>query len=88
MELKKDARPVASRPGNQTTTRGRVIVGATERKNKGDVLSLDDVALEIRIGVTVMRARKRREFNSRIRNAEMVFAESGYPQRLALPEVK
>lgn len=57
----------------------------TERKNKGDVLSLDDVELEVRVGVIVMRARKRREFNAKIRSAEMIFAKAGYPSRVMLP---
>ena len=59
-----------------------------ETKGKWDILTLDDVALEIRVNVTMMRNRKRNEARMRLLHAEQVFAAAGYPVSVELPEVR
>ena len=61
---------------------------------KNDILTIDDVALEIRIGVMMMRRRKEREEKARRTNDELTMANqtlsaqlhaaAGWPRRLAL----
>ena len=62
-----------------------------------DILTIDDVALEIRVGIITMRRRKEREEKARRTNEELtranqtlsaqLHAAAGWPRRLALPEV-
>lgn len=61
-----------------------------------DILTIDDVALEIRVGIITMRRRKEREEKARMTNEELtranqqlsaqLHAAAGWPRRLALPE--
>ena len=61
-----------------------------------DILSIDDVALEIRIGVMMMRRRKDRDELARRTNEQLtranqqlsaqLHAVAGWPRRLMLPE--
>lgn len=62
-----------------------------------DILTIDDVALEIRVGIITMRRRKEREEKARMTNEELtranqqlsaqLHAAAGWPRRLALPEM-
>ena len=62
-----------------------------------DILTIDDVTLEIRVGIMIMRRRKEREELARMTNEELtranqilsaqLHAMAGWPRRLALPEV-
>lgn len=64
---------------------------------KSDILTIDDVTLEIRIGVMMMRRRKERKELARRTNEELtranqtlsaqLHAVAGWPRRLMLPEV-
>ena len=64
---------------------------------KNDILTIDDVSLEIRVGILMMRRRKeRKELAQRTieeltrANQELsaqLHAAAGWPRRLALPEV-
>jgi hypothetical protein len=59
-----------------------------------DILTIDDVALEIRVGIITMRRRKEREELARRTNEELtranqqlsaqLHAAAGWPRRLAL----
>ena len=61
-----------------------------------DILTIDDVALEIRVGIITMLRRKERKEKARRTNDELtranqqlsaqLHAAAGWPQRLALPE--
>lgn len=63
---------------------------------KNDMLTIDDVSLEIRVGILMMRRRKEREELARRTNEELtranqqlsaqLHAAAGWPKRLALPE--
>lgn len=63
---------------------------------KNNILTIDDVSLEIRIGVMMMRRRKERKELARRTNEELTMANqqlsaqlhaaAGWPRRLALPE--
>ena len=60
-----------------------------------DILTIDDVALEIRVGIITMRRRKEREEKARRTNEELtranqqlsaqLHAAAGWPRRLVLP---
>ena len=62
-----------------------------------DILTIDDVSLEIRVGVLMMRRRKEREELARRTNDELTRANQmlsaqlhavmGWPRRLELPQV-
>jgi len=60
---------------------------------KDDILTIDDVALEIRVGVVMMRRRKAREekvdhaklINANAKLQQQLHAVAGWPARLALP---
>ena len=62
-----------------------------------DILSIDDVTLEIRVGVLMMRRRKDRDELARRTNEQLtranqqlsaqLHAVAGWPRRLMLPEV-
>ena len=58
---------------------------------KRDVLTIDDVELEIRVPLIIRRKRKELEqkiaINKLMMNAELAHAVAGWPTRLALPEV-
>lgn len=57
-----------------------------ERKNKGDVLTLDDVHPEIRFGIIAHRRRRRAELLvESAMNPELRHALDGYPVHLSLP---
>lgn len=60
-------------------------------RNRRDVLTIDDVALEIRVPLTLRRKRKALEsrlaINKLLMNADIAHALNGYPKHLALPEV-
>lgn len=57
-----------------------------ERKNKGDVLTLDDVHPAIRFGVIAHRQRRRVALLvESARTAEVRHALEGYPVHVALP---
>jgi hypothetical protein len=62
-----------------------------EERNKRDVLTIDDVALEIRVPLILRRKRKALQeklaINKPLMNADLVHALNGYPKHLALPEV-
>lgn len=61
-----------------------------------DILSIDDVTLEIRVGVLMMRRRKDRDELARRTNEQLAMsnqqlsaqlhAMAGWPRRLMLPE--
>lgn len=62
-----------------------------------DILTIDDVTLEVRVGVIMMRRRKERKEKAR-RTAEeltranlqlsaQLHAAAGWPRRLALPSI-
>lgn len=60
-----------------------------------DILTIDDVSLEIRIGIIMMRRRKEREARAKMTRdesnqflaaiAEQKHALAGWPRRLGLP---
>lgn len=56
-----------------------------------DILTIDDLTLEIRVPLIMRRKRKALEekiaINKLMMNAEIVHALDGYPKRLALLEV-
>ena len=62
---------------------------------KNDILTIDDVSLEIRVGILMMRRRKEREEQARRTNEELTMANQtlsaqlhavmGWPRRLMLP---
>ena len=62
---------------------------------QNDILTIDDVTLEIRVGVIMLRRRKEREEKARRTNDELtranqtlsaqLHAAAGWPRRLALP---
>ena len=64
---------------------------------KNDILTIDDVSLEIRVGILMMRRRKERKELARMTNEELTRANQtlstqlhavmGWPRRLMLPEV-
>lgn len=64
---------------------------------QGDILTIDDVSIEIRIGVIIMRRRKEREKLARRTTEELtranqtlsaqLHAVAGWPRRLMLPQV-
>ena len=64
---------------------------------QGDILTIDDVTLEIRVGIIMLRRRKEREEKARRTNEELTMANqqlsaqlhaaAGWPRRLALPEM-
>lgn len=64
---------------------------------KNDILTIDDVSLEIRVGILMMRRRKERKELARRTTEELtranqelsaqLHAVAGWPRRLALPEV-
>ena len=64
---------------------------------KNDILTIDDVSLEIRVGILMMRrVKERREQEKRTKEqltranktlSAQLHAVSGWPQRLMLPEV-
>ena len=64
---------------------------------KNDILTIDDVSLEIRVGILMMRRRKERKEWARRTNEQLtranqqlsaqLHAASGWPRRLMLPEV-
>jgi hypothetical protein len=62
-----------------------------EDRNKRDVLTIDDVALETRVQLILRRKRKALQeklaINKLLMNADLVHALNGYPKHLALPEV-
>ena len=63
-----------------------------------DILTIDDVSLEIRVGIITMRRRKERKEQARRTNEQLtranqqlsaqLHAVTGWPRRLMLPEVK
>ena len=63
----------------------------TEERNKRDILTIDDVALEIRVPLIMRRKRKELEqkiaINKLMMNSDLAHALNGYPRHLALPEV-
>lgn len=64
---------------------------------KNDILTIDDVSLEIRVGILMMRRRKERKVLARRTSEELtranqtlsaqLHAVAGWPRRLMLPEV-
>lgn len=64
---------------------------------KNDILTIDDVTLEIRVGILIMRRRKEREAKAQRTTEELtranqqlsaqLHAVAGWPRRLMLPEV-
>jgi hypothetical protein len=57
-----------------------------ESKNKGDVLTLDDVHPAIRFGIIAHRQRKRVGLLvASAKSAQLQHAMDGYPVRVALP---
>lgn len=64
---------------------------------KNDILTIDDVTLEIRVGILMMRRRKERKELARRTAEELTLANQqlsaqlhavmGWPRRLALPEI-
>ena len=62
---------------------------------KNDILTIDDVSVEIRVGILMMRRRKEREEQARRTNEELTMANQtlsaqlhavmGWPRRLMLP---
>jgi hypothetical protein len=60
-------------------------------KRNRDILTIDDVELEIRVPLIMRRKRKELEqkiaINKLMMNADLVHALNGYPKHLALPEV-
>ena len=64
---------------------------------KNDILTIDDVVLEIRVGILMMRRRKERKELARRTTDELTRANQqlsaqlhavmGWPRRLMLPEV-
>ena len=64
---------------------------------KNDILTIDDVTLEIRVGILIMRRRKEREAKAQRTTEELtranqqlsaqLHAVSGWPKRLMLPGV-
>ena len=62
---------------------------------KNDILTIDDVSLEIRVGILMMRRRKERKELARRTTEELtranqtlsaqLHAAAGWPRRLALP---
>ena len=62
-----------------------------EERNRRDVLTIEDLALEIRVPLILRRKRKALQeklaINKLLMNADLVHALNGYPKHLALPEV-
>ena len=56
-----------------------------------DILTIDDVTLEVRVGLIMRRRRKEMDhklaINKLLMDMETVHALDGWPERLALPEV-
>lgn len=62
-----------------------------QQKDKNDILTIEDLPVDIRVPLIIRRKRKALEekiaINKLMMNAELVHALDGYPKRLAIPEV-
>lgn len=62
-----------------------------QQKDKNDILTIEDLTVDIRVPLILRRKRKALEeriaINKLLMNAELVHALDGYPRRLALPGV-